>query len=591
MILVSLTLVSLVLRAPHRCRVPPPQMLKGRALPDELRALGMDDALWAATRNKKGLLQLLRKGKTEFLGAGYRTCRSSTMRRRHAGDAGDAGGAGGAGGASSASSDGAAFRAAASRGTREEPPGSGQELAAAQMPEELRPYGMDEPLWLEVKDKRSLIKLLRRRGFDFLEARITRCAPSLPRMHRPRAGGAGGGHTEAVVAAAAESEEWFEEGAEEAELKRRFKELRGGCTPTGRGAAGCARELGAEFQELQAETSGCSHSARHTPSASGSARAGSRSAGCRRRHARVAARRGRGGCRRGGQPRARRGGGADGGADGAPPAPVRFRGTPSTTRTSCTSASTPPSRPRTTTRRRGSRGIDALLNTGPQLWSIKTGDKRESWFWAFTPRHSHLKFARAAADASGCSQPWPRRALSSRSTSCSRTTGSRTSDSGRVHVVADGEHDRDAVQLCRAARSAQGDDPRAAARRVRGDVKRRARCDKESTHISATSTTCCGGGCAARAFQLTANRSYLGRSVEIFDDATTRVAQRELRRRRLLAAEQGRERHEEVLQECDHERALPRLAGGLALHHHDAARAGAARSWAARQATWFLKSG
>ena len=42
-------------------------MLKGRALPDELRALGMDDALWAATRNKKGLLQLLRKGKTEFL--------------------------------------------------------------------------------------------------------------------------------------------------------------------------------------------------------------------------------------------------------------------------------------------------------------------------------------------------------------------------------------------------------------------------------------------------------------------------------------------------------------------------------------------
>ena len=33
------------------------------------------------------------------------------------------------------------------------------------------------------------------------------------------------------------------------------------------------------------------------------------------------------------------------------------------------------------------------------------------------------------------------------------------------------------------------------------------------------------------------------------------------------------------------------LAGGLALHHPDAARAKAARSWAARQATWFLKSG
>ena len=130
-----------------------------------------------------------------------------------------------------------------------------KDLAAAQMPEELRPYGMDEPLWLEVKDKRSLIKLLRRREFDFLEARITTLrakfaedgidlAPAPP----PAAG------APAAAAAAAESEEWFEEGAEEAELKRRFKELARRMHPDRAGRDPVrARELEAEFQELQAE--------------------------------------------------------------------------------------------------------------------------------------------------------------------------------------------------------------------------------------------------------------------------------------------------------------------------------------------------
>ena len=221
MLIVSLALVSLVLRAPHRCRVPPPQMLKGRALPDELRELGMDDALWAATRNKKGLLQLLRKGKTEFLESRIQNLReiiddapAATRVTQATQAAQEALAAPPAPAATAPPSSAPPPPAAPGKSLQE----VAKELAAAQMPEELRPYGMDEPLWLEVKDKRSLIKLLRRREFDFLEARITTLrakfaedgidlAPAAP----PAAG-----TPEAVVAAAAESEEWFEEGAEEA---------------------------------------------------------------------------------------------------------------------------------------------------------------------------------------------------------------------------------------------------------------------------------------------------------------------------------------------------------------------------------------
>ena len=253
-----------------------------------------------------------------------------------------------------------------------------KELAAAQMPEELRPYGMDEPLWLEVKDKRSLIKLLRRREFDFLEARITTLrakfaedgidlAPAPPPAASTPA---------AVVAAAAESEEWFEEGAEEAELKRRFKELARRMHPDRAGRDPVrARELEAEFQELQAEyerlLAQCKTYAQRERLRKGWLALGGLAAAVTLASPLAAA-----AAAAGAAVSLARGaaGGADGGADGAAPAPVPvpWDALDDTHELYVRLDAAVEAEDYDEAARIKER-IDALLNTGPQLWSIKDG--------------------------------------------------------------------------------------------------------------------------------------------------------------------------------------------------------------------------
>ena len=353
-------------------------MLKGRALPDELRALGMDDALWAATRNKKGLLQLLRKGKTEFLESRIQNLREIID---------DAPAATRVTPATQAAQEALAAPLApaptAALPAVPLPPSApgkslqdvAKELAAAQMPEELRPYGMDEPLWLEVKDKRSLIKLLRRREFDFLEARITTLRAKFaedgidlaPPAESPE---------RRVVAAAAESEEWFEEGAEEAELKRRFKELARRMHPDRAGRDPVrARELEAEFQELQAEyerlLAQCKTYAQRERLRKGWLALGGLAAAVTLASPLAAA-----AAAAGAAVSLARGaaGGADGGADGAAPAPVPvpWDALDDTHELYVRLDAAVEAEDYDEAARIKER-IDALLNTGPQLWSIKDG--------------------------------------------------------------------------------------------------------------------------------------------------------------------------------------------------------------------------
>ena len=122
----------------------------------------------------------------------------------------------------------------------------------------------------------------------------------------------------------------------------------------------------------------------------------------------------------------------------------------------------------------------------------------------------------------------------------------------------------------------------------------RARCDKgvDLTFSGYIDDMLWWGIAWLRAFQVTANRSYLGRSVEIFDDATTRAWLNDSCGGGVCwqLSKDENDMHNCYKNAITNELFLA-LAGGLALHHPDAARAKAARSWVARQATWFLKSG
>ena len=357
-------------------------MLKGRRRPGAAaHSLGMDDALWAATRNKKGLLQLLRKGKTEFLESRIQNLQEiiddapAATRVTQATQAAQ----------EALAASPAPAPTAPPRAVPPPPAAPGKslqevakELAAAQMPEELRPYGMDEPLWLEVKDKRSLIKLLRRREFDFLEARITTLRAKfaedgieLAPVPPPAASAPA-----AAAAAGAESEEWFEEGAEEAELKRRFKELARRMHPDRAGRDPVrARELEAEFQELQAEyerlLAQCKTYAQRERLRKGWLALGGLAAAVTLASPLAAA-----AAAAGAAVSLARGaaGGADGGADGAAPAPVPvpWDALDDTHELYVRLDAAVEAEDYDEAARIKER-IDALLNTGPQLWSIKDG--------------------------------------------------------------------------------------------------------------------------------------------------------------------------------------------------------------------------
>ena len=128
--------------------------------------------------------------------------------------------------------------------------------------------------------------------------------------------------------------------------------------------------------------------------------------------------------------------------------------------------------------------------------------------------------------------------------------------------MADGEHDRGRCATspnCPARRRRRSPSCCRSSSPRRQTPRAAAATRASTSHSRATSTTCCGG--ARVAPRLPAHgepqlprpqrRDLRGRH-------RSRVAQRELRRRRLLAAEQGTERHAQLLQERNHERALPR---------------------------------